>query len=169
MSPDSSREDDCYIRLLLGLLSEEDTERLDELTLVDHEAAARLLAAEHDLIDAYVSGTLTADLQEPFERIYFSTPRRRDKVRLAGSLRQAVLAASAPVSTPTSASTSTSASASVATATATAGPPGTSAQSGPSVSRGAAAWYSKMTARLRGSLGLAAVAGLLLAIATSRS
>ena len=48
--------DQLITQYLLGSLSSEETERLDELSLSDDEFAVRLQAVENELIDAYVEG-----------------------------------------------------------------------------------------------------------------
>src|SRR4029079_9203309 len=54
-------------RYVLGLLPDEEAERLDEQSIMDDEVAARLRSVENDLVDAYVCGTLEGELLEPFE------------------------------------------------------------------------------------------------------
>src|SRR5215831_6146418 len=88
-SHDSGR-DDLLLRYLLGALSEEETERLDEQSIVDDDFANRLRLAEDDLVDAYVSGTLSADWLQRFESHYMASPRRRAKVAFAARLLSAV-------------------------------------------------------------------------------
>ena len=68
---------------LLGSLSEEETERLDELAIVDDEFAGRLQLVENDLVDAYVRGELSGEMLERFTSFYLSSPKRREKVRFA--------------------------------------------------------------------------------------
>jgi anti-sigma factor RsiW len=75
--------DDQLVRYLLGILPDEDAERLDELTVWDDEMAWRLRIVENDLVDAYVAGTLTGETLERFESFYMSSDRRRRKVRFA--------------------------------------------------------------------------------------
>jgi hypothetical protein len=82
--------DQLLVQYLLGLLSEEEAERLDEQSIADDDVAERLRVVEHDLIDAYVGGTLDASTRAQFERVYLASPRRREKVRFAESLRQVV-------------------------------------------------------------------------------
>jgi hypothetical protein len=77
--------DDQLVRYLLGLLPGKDAERLDELTVADDEMAWRLRVAENDLVDAYVTGTLTGQTRERFESFYLSSERRRRKARFAMS------------------------------------------------------------------------------------
>ena len=82
--------DDQLVRYLLGLLPDEDAERIDEMNLADHQIAWRLRVVEDDLVDAYVSGTLAGATLERFESFYLSSERRRQKVRFARSFLGAV-------------------------------------------------------------------------------
>jgi hypothetical protein len=88
--PFESRLEDRYVRYLLGLLSEQETARLDEMSVVDDEVASRLSVVEDDLVDAYASGTLTGETLERFESFYLSSPRRREKVTFARTFRRAL-------------------------------------------------------------------------------
>jgi hypothetical protein len=127
LSNDSTPDDELFVRYLLGQLSEEEAERLDELSIADDEVAWRLRAAEDDLVDAYVRGSLTDLARARFERVYLVTPKRRDKVRFAQSLVRAlerephingVLAVGAPAGMPTAASVHAAKSAAAADAAA---------------------------------------------------
>jgi hypothetical protein len=81
------RVDDQTLRgYLFGLLPRDQTERLDELSVVDDEFAARLDTVESDLVDAYVRGELSGDTLAKFQTVYLSSPRRRQKVAFAESL-----------------------------------------------------------------------------------
>ena len=73
-------------RYLLGALTEEEAEPLDERSLVDEEFALRLDALEHDLVDAFVRGELSGDALERFEHFYLSSPKRAEKVEFAKAL-----------------------------------------------------------------------------------
>jgi hypothetical protein len=95
-----SGHDDLLVRYLLGLLPAEETERLDELAMVDDEVASRLRLAEDELVDAYVSGMLTGERRERFEVFYLSSPRRRERVRFAGSFLRAIDRAAGPPDAP---------------------------------------------------------------------
>jgi len=88
--PQDLGHDDRLVRYLLGLLPAKDAERLDELTVADDEMAWRLRVAENDLVDAYVSGTLTGQRRERFESFYLSSEHRRRKVRFARSFLASV-------------------------------------------------------------------------------
>src|SRR4051794_21549435 len=82
--PDKPRYDDeQLVQYLLGLLPSEDAERLDEASIADDDVSARLRAAEDDLVDAYVRGTLLGETRTRFESHYLSSPRRRERVAAA--------------------------------------------------------------------------------------
>ncbi len=71
---------------LLGELSEEETERLDELSIADDEIALRLDAIEAELVDAHVRGELTAEESARVSAFYAATARRREKIEFARAL-----------------------------------------------------------------------------------
>src|SRR5262249_25227269 len=75
---------------LLGLLPEEEVERLDEESIADDDVAARLSAVEDDLVDAYITETLDQSTRARFETVYLMSPRRRDKVKFARRFLAAV-------------------------------------------------------------------------------
>ena len=66
---ESIQREQQLVRYLLGLLPEEEAERLDEQSVVADEFAARLQCVENDLVDAYVSGTLEGDIRERARRL----------------------------------------------------------------------------------------------------
>jgi len=79
-------DEQLLVQYLLGALSEEEAERLDELSIADDEFAWRLRAAENDLVDAHVGGELSGQTLERFETAYVASPQRRQKVEFAGAL-----------------------------------------------------------------------------------
>src|SRR5689334_15645816 len=79
-------DDALLTRYLLGELPAEQAEKLDELIIVDEEFAWRLRAAEDDLMDAYVRGTLADEELKKFLASYLSSPERRHKVEFAAAL-----------------------------------------------------------------------------------
>ena len=100
LTHDLSARDRQLVNYLLGLLPEEDAELLDEESIVDDEVAARLCAVEEDLVDAYVTGTLDANIRSSFETYYLKSPLRRGKVKFARRFLTVVdraSAAAAPV------------------------------------------------------------------------
>jgi hypothetical protein len=79
-------DDQLLIRYLLGLLPEEETERLDDLSIVGDDFACRLRDVENDLVDAYASGELSGETLARFQSTYLSSAARREKVRFAEAL-----------------------------------------------------------------------------------
>lgn len=75
-------------RYLLGAASEDETVRLDELSLTDDECALALAAVENDLVDAYASANLSAGEREQFEQHYLASPLRREKAQFAEELQR---------------------------------------------------------------------------------
>ncbi|MEW6211962.1 MAG: hypothetical protein AB1631_26640 [Acidobacteriota bacterium] len=75
--------DQLITEYLLGSLSEEETERLDELSFTDDQFAERLRAVENDLVDSYARGELSGSRLERFESFYLASPVRREKARFA--------------------------------------------------------------------------------------
>jgi hypothetical protein len=80
--------DELITQYLLGSLSEEDTERFDELSISDDRFADLLRSAENDLVDAYVQGDLTGTELERFESHYLGSPLRREKAGFAEGFYQ---------------------------------------------------------------------------------
>ena len=80
--------DDKYlVRYLLGALPQEDSERLDELSISDGDFAWRLRGIENDLVDAYVRSELDAETLDLFKSSYLASDRGRQKVAFAEGLR----------------------------------------------------------------------------------
>lgn len=75
------------VEYLLGSLSEDETERIDEASFTDESFADAISAAENDLIDAYVRGELNGAKLEQFETHYLASPRRREKVKFAAAFQ----------------------------------------------------------------------------------
>src|SRR5580765_6197913 len=81
-----SRDEGVLIRYLVGALAEPEAERLDELSIVDDEFAARLRAIENDLVDGYVRGELSGETLDLFQSNYLPSSASREKVRFAETL-----------------------------------------------------------------------------------
>jgi hypothetical protein len=115
VADESGREDQQFERYLLGLLPEDEAERLDELSLTDDEAAWRLSAVENDLVDAYVRGELSGETLQRFNSYYLLSPIRRAKVTFAQTwLLANPAAAEAESPAPAAATPTTTASAGAA-------------------------------------------------------
>jgi hypothetical protein len=82
---ESGYDDQQLVRYLLRLLPDDETERLDEMSIADEAVAWRLRLLEDDLVDAYVRGTLAGETLARFESFYLSSERRRRKVEFAKS------------------------------------------------------------------------------------
>jgi low affinity Fe/Cu permease len=86
VADDQGPDDQTLLRYLLGPMTEDETERLDELSITDDACASRVNALEHDLVDAYVKGELYGDALDRFTVHYLSSPAAREKVRFAEAL-----------------------------------------------------------------------------------
>jgi hypothetical protein len=80
-------DDQTVVQYLLGAIPEEEACRLDELSVVDDDFAARLLAAENELVDSYVRGELAEEHLDRFRTYYLASESRREKVKFAQSLQ----------------------------------------------------------------------------------
>src|SRR5512143_2454891 len=87
MTSHPSFDDRTLTQYLLGSLPDEDTERIDELSVTDDDVAWRLRAVENDLVDAYVRGELSAETLAKFKSSYLANPERRKRVEIADALR----------------------------------------------------------------------------------
>jgi hypothetical protein len=88
MMPSGQNVDDRVLTdYLFGDLPEAETERLDELSIVDDDFAARLHSLETDLVDSYVRGELSGNTLQRFEKVYLSSAPRRERVAFAEQLQ----------------------------------------------------------------------------------
>src|SRR5262249_24530997 len=88
--PNKPGQADELVQYLLGVLPPEETERLDEASIVDDDIAARLRRVEDDLVDSYVRGQLSGDTLAQFESHYLSSRHRRERVEFARKFLRAV-------------------------------------------------------------------------------
>jgi hypothetical protein len=94
---------------LLGVLSANETERLDELSVTDDEVAEALRSVEEDLIDAYVQDELDEAARAQFKTYYLASATRRERVAFAEAFQAqaekslTLKAAKAQAETPTEA------------------------------------------------------------------
>src|ERR1044072_4280881 len=82
-----SKEDDRLVRYLLGLMPEEEAARMEEVYLANDELNDDLQAAERELIDRYVEGSLSKTERERFENFFLCSPGRKERLRFARTLR----------------------------------------------------------------------------------
>jgi hypothetical protein len=85
-------DDDRRVQYLLGRLPEDEQETFERDALADDGRFEALLAAEDDLIDAYVAGGLSGEDARRFEARFLPVPARRERVEFARSLRRLVQA-----------------------------------------------------------------------------
>ncbi|HEY2908164.1 MAG TPA: hypothetical protein VGJ29_19825 [Vicinamibacterales bacterium] len=95
MAATNSHDDQRLVRYLIGALTEDETERLDELSIADDRLAADLRVVENDLVDAYARGALSGDTLHGFETHYLSLPGAFAKVEFARALLRHEQAATA--------------------------------------------------------------------------
>ncbi|HKX26839.1 MAG TPA: hypothetical protein VJ302_04020, partial [Blastocatellia bacterium] len=69
------------IRYLLGDLTTAEQELIESDYFTDPERFEQLQAVEHDLIEGYLSGKLSATERANFKRHYMASPARRQQVR----------------------------------------------------------------------------------------
>jgi methionine-rich copper-binding protein CopC len=73
---------------LLGHLSEEIHQQLEERLLIEDSFLEELLVAEEELIDDYIKGDLSDDDRLSFEKHFLSTSERHENLRFAMALSQ---------------------------------------------------------------------------------
>jgi hypothetical protein len=79
-------DDRRLIRYLLGTITADEAEELDELSMTDEDFAGRLQVVEDDLVDAYARGDLDADARTRFESRYLAVPGAHERLRFAEAL-----------------------------------------------------------------------------------
>jgi hypothetical protein len=82
-----TNKDQQIMDFLLGALPPAESEALDELSFTDDDFAARLQAAEKDLVDAYAQGGLAGAELQRFNSCDLASPSRRRQVEFALALQ----------------------------------------------------------------------------------
>jgi hypothetical protein len=83
-----TREDELYVRYLLGELAEDECARLEEEYFTDDAAFERFLAVKDELTDAYARGELAGAERARFEEHFLATRARRQRVEESRELIQ---------------------------------------------------------------------------------
>jgi hypothetical protein len=96
----TAKDADTKVRFLLGLLSEEETERVEREALADDDAYDQLLAAEDELFHDYARGALSDEETARFEERFLVSDEGRERLKRARSTLAAVDAAPYPDETP---------------------------------------------------------------------
>lgn len=78
--------DELLIRYVLGQLSQEEQERVEDRMFEDRQFFERLLVVEDDLIDSYASGRLTEDERRRFEGRFLKTKEDVERISFAREL-----------------------------------------------------------------------------------
>lgn len=82
---------DSIRRFLLGDLSEQEREQVEQRLMSDDDLYQQLLVAEDELIDEYVSDELPEQERAKFSRHFMSVPELRQDVKFAAALRKHAL------------------------------------------------------------------------------
>ena len=91
VGPGQEIEDELLIRqYLLGELSEEGQAKVQDRLLCDRQFFDRLVVEENELMDDYLRGTLTKQMEEKFESYFLASPERRQKLRFAKALKKRI-------------------------------------------------------------------------------
>jgi hypothetical protein len=75
---------------LLGLSSDEETERIDELCFIDDATRETVAAAEAELMDMYARGELYGRRLDCFRARFLNAPSRREKIEFSRALAEFV-------------------------------------------------------------------------------
>lgn len=75
-------------RFLLGDLSLEERERIEELAFDNPETFALMQSAEDDLVDDFVNNELSPEEKERFQNYFLAQPGRRQDLRIGRALQQ---------------------------------------------------------------------------------
>lgn len=83
---DIEREQEVIRRYLLGELDEDRKDQLEQRVMTERDFKQEVLIVEEELLDDYVSGSLSAREQELLLKNYLSSPNQRRKVVVARAL-----------------------------------------------------------------------------------
>jgi len=72
---------------LLGKVDDEERQRIEKLFITDSQGRDRVLAAEQDLVEDYLEGSLTTADKEIFLAHYARTPEQQRKLRINKSIK----------------------------------------------------------------------------------
>src|SRR5687767_9095632 len=78
----ASEHERQLVRYLLGLLSPQDEEQLEERYFKDPALQEEIEATADDLIHSYLSGGLSAEERERFDAHFLASPAQRERLEL---------------------------------------------------------------------------------------
>jgi tetratricopeptide (TPR) repeat protein len=87
MKEQAEEQDTQLRRYLLGELSDEEQQKIEEKLLVDNGYVEQMLIAEEDLIDDYISGRLPLRQQQAYKKLFPLTREGRQKVQVTRVLK----------------------------------------------------------------------------------
>jgi hypothetical protein len=96
-------KDTVIKRYLLGELNEDDREQVEQGLITDRKFLDEVLMVEEELLEDYVSGLLPQHERDLFLKNYLSSPRQRQKLRIAHALDKYVAQSTVPAPTLTAA------------------------------------------------------------------
>lgn len=79
-------DEKLLVRYVLGETSSEEEHRLEDQYFIDDSCFERLAIVEEELIDAYVSRTMSGEQRNRFELHFLCSPERRQRVAFAQAL-----------------------------------------------------------------------------------
>lgn len=97
-----SEDPDLIRQYLLGILTEEQSQNLEERLLTSPDLREELLVVEDELIDEYLCGELSEAEQKHFATHFLQAPERQQNFRFAKTLDQYIAAAEGPAVRETS-------------------------------------------------------------------
>src|SRR5438034_3912187 len=84
--------DDALIRkYLLGNISQEDQEQIEQRLLIDEEFSEKLSMTRIDMVDDYVAANLSTKEREEFEKHFLSTTEHVQMVEIARALAKRLM------------------------------------------------------------------------------
>jgi hypothetical protein len=83
-----SAADEAAVRYLLGEMKEEEKTALEQGVVGEEDSFEQVAAVEDELIDDYLSGALTAEERDRFEKVYLGSSERRERVEFARALHR---------------------------------------------------------------------------------
>ena len=88
MKKELEEQDARLRRYLLGGLSPDEQQLIEERLLIDDEYMEQMLIVEEDLIDDYAANKLSPQQQADYQKLFLASPEGRQKLKLSRILKQ---------------------------------------------------------------------------------
>lgn len=72
---------------LLGKLSDDEQQNIEERLLVDDDFVEQMMIVEEDLVDSYTSGTLPSSEREAYQKLFLATEEGKQKAQISKVLK----------------------------------------------------------------------------------